>query len=113
MTFSRACSTADVATGKAFGTVVDGVPVAVVSTDEGWFAIHDECSHAAVPLSEGDVDDCHLECWMHGSRFDLRTGVPDALPATIPVPVYPISIDGDDVLVDVENPYEISGELSA
>jgi 3-phenylpropionate/trans-cinnamate dioxygenase ferredoxin component len=105
MSFARACGTAEVAVGTARATVVDGVPVAVVLTDEGWFAIHDVCSHAEVPLSNGDVDDCHIECYMHGSRFDLRTGVPDQLPATVPVPVYPISIDGDDVLVDVANPH--------
>jgi len=113
MTFARACATTDVAVNTAFATVVAGVPVAVVSTDDGWFAISDECSHAAVPLSDGDIDDCHLECYMHGSRFDLRTGIPDALPATIPVPTFPITIDGDDVLVDVENPNELPGELSA
>jgi len=44
---------------------------------------------------------------MHGSRFDLRTGIPDQLPATMPVTIYPVSIDGDDVLVDVDNPYPV------
>ena len=107
MTFARACATADVAVGTARAATVGGVPVVVVSTDDGWFAIHDECSHAAVPLSDGDVEDCHIECYMHGSRFDLRTGVPDQLPATMPVPIYPISIEGDDVLVDVANPYHV------
>ena len=43
------------------------------------------CSHAAVALSEGDVEDCTVECWLHGSRFDLRTGKPTGLPATEPV----------------------------
>ncbi len=104
MTFARACAASEVALGTARAAIVDGVPVVVVSTDEGWFAIQDECSHAAVPLSDGDVEDCHIECYMHGSRFDLRTGWPDQLPATVPVPIYPISIEGDDVLVDVANP---------
>ena len=42
--------------------------------DDNFYAIYDECSHAAVALSEGEVDGCTLECWLHGSRFDLRTG---------------------------------------
>ncbi len=63
--------------------------------------IRDECSHAAIPLSEGDIDHCHVECWLHGSRFDLRTGKPTGLPATEPVPVFPVQIDGDDVLIDL------------
>jgi len=105
MTFARACAAADVTLNRPLAATVGGVSVAVVSTDEGWFAIYDECSHAEVPLSDGDVEDCHIECYMHGSRFNLRTGWPDQLPATTPVPIYPISIDGDDVLVDVANPY--------
>ena len=77
--------------------------VAVVRCDDGSVhAVHDECSHEAVPLSEGDIEDCTLECWLHGSRFDLRTGEPTALPAIRPIPVYPVTIDGDDVLVDVD-----------
>jgi len=46
----------------------------------------------------------YFECWLHGSRFDLRTGEPTGLPAYEPVPVYPVRLDGDDVLVDVKNP---------
>ena len=44
------------------------------------------------------------ECWLHGSRFDLRSGEPTTLPAFEPVAVYPVQIDGDDLLVDLENP---------
>ncbi|XAS74962.1 Rieske 2Fe-2S domain-containing protein [Dermatophilaceae bacterium Sec6.4] len=59
------------------------------------YALRDECSHGQVQLSEGEVDDGYVECWMHGSRFDLATGIPDCLPATQPVTVYPVRvIDG-------------------
>ena len=66
----------------------------------------DVCSHAEVALSEGEVtfDDKgtpEIECWLHGSAFDLRTGKPSGLPATRPVPVYPVKIEGDDVLVSL------------
>jgi 3-phenylpropionate/trans-cinnamate dioxygenase ferredoxin subunit len=62
------------------------------------------CSHGEVPLSDGDIDGCTLECYMHGSRFDLRTGLPLELPATMPVPVYPVRLDGESVFVDPDNP---------
>ena len=65
------------------------------------YAIHDVCSHANVALSEGEIEDETIECWLHGSRFDLVTGRPTGLPATKPVPVYPVKIDGDDVFIDV------------
>ena len=74
-----------------------------VARSEGqFFAVFDECSHAEVPLSEGDVEDCTVECWLHGSRFDLRTGEPTGLPATEPVAVYAVKVDNDEVFVDVE-----------
>ena len=81
---------------------VDGVPVALVLLDDGSLhAVGDTCTHADVSLSEGAVEDCAIECWLHGSSFDLRTGRPLSLPAIRPVPVFPVTLDGDDVLVDV------------
>jgi 3-phenylpropionate/trans-cinnamate dioxygenase ferredoxin component len=105
VTFVKACALAEVGEGTAVGVEIDGVPVAVVHSQDGEVhAIHNVCSHAEVALSEGDVEDGEIECWLHGSRFDLRSGQPTGLPATEPVPIYPVKVDGDEVLVDVENP---------
>jgi 3-phenylpropionate/trans-cinnamate dioxygenase ferredoxin subunit len=67
-------------------------------------AISDICSHGQVSLSDGEVEGCTVECWLHGSRFDLRTGKPLSPPAIKPVPVYPVTFDGERVLVDVDAP---------
>lgn len=99
--FVRAAALSDLEEDTPLRVELGGVPVSVVRTDEGVFAINDICSHANVSLSEGEVEDCTIECWLHGSRFDLRTGKPSGLPATRPVPVYPVKIEGDDVLVSV------------
>jgi len=99
--YVRACALTDVAEGEAIGVEVGEEPVAIVRTCGEVFAIRDVCSHAEVPLSEGEIDGRTIECWLHGSRFDLRTGKPTGLPATEPVPVYPVKIEGDDVLVDI------------
>ena len=96
-----ACAVADVADGTAKRVMLDGVPVAIVRSDGEVYAIHDVCSHANVALSEGEVEGQTIECWLHGSRFDLVTGRPTGLPATQPVAVYPVKIDGDSVLVAV------------
>ncbi len=99
----RACSVADVPVAGAVRVEFGGRPVAVVRTEhDEIFAILDVCSHADVPLSEGEVDDTTVECWLHGSRFDLRTGKPTGLPATRPVPVYPTTIDNGDVYVRLD-----------
>ncbi len=104
MAFNRACALADLAPDAPVATTIDDVAGAVVLHEGDVYAIHDECSHQAVPLSEGEVDGCEIECWLHGSRFDLRTGKPSGPPATEPVPTYPVRVEGGDVLVDVTAP---------
>jgi 3-phenylpropionate/trans-cinnamate dioxygenase ferredoxin subunit len=102
--FLRACAASAVAPETAIAVEVDEVDLAIVHSGDEFFAIADECSHAAIPLSEGDVGDREIECYLHGSRFDLRTGKPLGLPATEPVAVYRCQVVGDDVLVDVSCP---------
>jgi 3-phenylpropionate/trans-cinnamate dioxygenase ferredoxin component len=97
----RACAVSEVVEGTALAVTVDGIDIALVREGDEIYAVRDECSHAAIALSEGDVEGCEIECWLHGSRFDLRTGKPTGLPATEPVAIYPVSVEGDDVLVDV------------
>ena len=92
------------AEGVATAVTVDGVDVARVRSGDEVFAVRDECSHAAIPLSEGEVEGCEIECWLHGSRFDARTGKPLNLPATEPVPTYPTTIEDGRVMVDVSAP---------
>jgi len=104
MSFVRACALAELKPDSALAVEVDGEDVAVVRSGDEYFAIADLCSHAAIPLSEGDVEDGEIECYLHGSRFDLRSGKPTGLPATEPVAVYPVRVEGDDLLVDVTSP---------
>jgi nitrite reductase/ring-hydroxylating ferredoxin subunit len=81
---------------------VEDVAVMVVRTAAGELhALFDTCSHAEVPLSEGEIVDGEIECWLHGSTFNLGTGKPSCLPAVDPVPVYPTKIEGDVVYVAV------------
>ncbi len=106
MSAQQACRLSDLAPGSALRVELAGgdgaVEVAVVRTDDGEvFAISDICSHGQVSLSDGEVEGDHIECWLHGSMFDLRTGAPQALPATKPVPTYPVTLDGEQVLVEV------------
>jgi 3-phenylpropionate/trans-cinnamate dioxygenase ferredoxin component len=100
--FTRACALSDLPPAGAIGVEVNGEPVAIVRAEGEVYAIRDVCSHAEVPLSEGDIYDQTVECWLHGSCFDLRTGNPTGPPATEPVPVYPVKIDGDDVYVALD-----------
>jgi 3-phenylpropionate/trans-cinnamate dioxygenase ferredoxin subunit len=99
----RVCSVEDVPKGGTLAVSAEGVEIAIVhGEDDQFYAIYDECSHAEIPLSEGDVDGHTVECWLHGSRFDLRTGKPTGLPATEPVPVYPVEVRDGDVHLSLE-----------
>jgi 3-phenylpropionate/trans-cinnamate dioxygenase ferredoxin subunit len=97
----RVCAAADVPTPSARRFDVDGHRLCVVHLDQDWYVIGDRCSHADESLSQGDlwIEDREIECPKHGSTFDLRTGEPQVLPATKPVPVYEVRLAGDDVLV--------------
>jgi len=103
----------DLAMDTALKVDVAGQDVALVRCEEGVFAIGNHCSHADVDLSEGEVEGCALECWLHGSQFDLRTGRPLSLPALEPVPTYRVEIDGDGddarILID-PTPHLVSNE---
>ena len=99
--FVRACAVSDVPEDGAIGVEIDGNPVAVVKADGEVYAVRDVCTHEEVALSEGEVYDTTLECWLHGSCFDLRTGEATGPPATKPVATYPVKIDGEDVLVSL------------
>ena len=101
MSFQRALALAEVPEDEAVGVTLGDQGVAVARHGDEVFAVEDVCSHAAVALSEGEVDDCTVECWLHGSRFDLRTGKPTGLPATEPVATFPAEIRGDEIYVDI------------
>jgi 3-phenylpropionate/trans-cinnamate dioxygenase ferredoxin subunit len=97
----RVCSVGDVGDDGAQRFDVDGHRLCVVHIGADWFVIGDRCSHQEASLAEGYVwpDEVGIECPKHSSTFDLRTGEPRSLPATKPVPVYAVRVDGDDVLV--------------
>ena len=76
--------------------------LALVRIGDEVFAIRDECSHGKVRLSEGDVVGGTIECYLHGSTFDLATGRPLNLPATAPVRVFACRVEGGDVQIDVD-----------
>ena len=99
----RVCGWSELADGTPRRVEVNGRAVALVRIGEQVHAIDDSCSHAEVSLSEGDVDfeECALECWKHGSLFDLRTGEALTLPAVRPVAVHAVTLEGDDVLVEI------------
>ena len=98
----RLCGRKDIESGAVRRFNVGPHRIAVVRIDDDFYGLGDTCSHEDYSLSEGEVltDECEIECWKHGSTFDLCTGEPRSLPATKPVAVYRVRIEGDDVLLE-------------
>ena len=99
----RVCSLTDLDDRKPVAHQVgdECTPVLLVRDGDTVHALRDLCSHAEVALSEGEVTRKGVECWLHGSCFDLRTGRPSSPPATEPVDVFAVELRGGDVYVDV------------
>jgi 3-phenylpropionate/trans-cinnamate dioxygenase ferredoxin subunit len=94
---TKVCALGDLSVSTAKKVVVDGTAIAVVMDSAGdVHALGDVCTHGDISLSEGFVEDDTLECWAHGSKFELSSGTPLTLPAYEPVPVFAVEIiDGD------------------
>lgn len=97
----KVCRADDLSVKSAVKVTIDGTPIALVKDSSGAIhAIGDTCSHGEISLSEGFVEDDTLECWAHGSKFDLATGKPRNFPAFEPVPVYAVTLQDGDVYID-------------
>ena len=77
----------------------NGIGICVAKVKNEVFAIDDTCSHSDASLSEGEIVDGKIECWLHGAQFDLKTGEAVTPPATVPVNTYEVLIEGDLVKI--------------
>lgn len=102
MGFVKVAVAGDIKPGKAIRVEIDDEPVAIFNVEGTLYAIGDTCSHEEAALSEGDIfGDC-VECPLHGAEFDIKTGQAKTLPAVGPVPTYAIKVEGDAVLVSLD-----------
>ena len=102
-TRERLCRVDDLAPGTARRFDVGRHRIALVRIGDDFYAVGERCSHADFSLSEGEIwsDELEIESWKHGSTFSLKTGEPQSLPATRPVPVYDVRVEDDQVWVEL------------
>lgn len=94
----QVCPVADLEPGEP--VLLETVPpISVWNVDGVVYAIDDTCSHAEASLADGDLEGCLVECPFHMAQFDLRTGEPQGLPATIPVRTHAVEIHDGMVTV--------------
>jgi 3-phenylpropionate/trans-cinnamate dioxygenase ferredoxin component len=103
MAFVSVAALSDVPPGGVLGVETQGARICLVNVEGEVYAFRDNCTHQDFPLSEGelDTDDCTITCEWHGAKFDVRTGEAKGLPATRPVAVYGVRVEGQEILVDI------------
>lgn len=101
--FRRVARVDEIAPGEARAFEVDGEPIAIYNVDGQFFATCDTCSHEEASLAEGWLDDDVVTCPVHGAEFSVRTGEVLSLPATEPIATYPVRVEGDDILISMED----------
>ena len=89
--------------GEPMKIEIDGTSVCVVRVGEEVFAIADTCSHADASLSDGEVSDFKIECWLHGAEFDLRSGAALTPPATQALETFTVNKSGNSVTITKKN----------
>jgi 3-phenylpropionate/trans-cinnamate dioxygenase ferredoxin component len=100
----RACSLADLTPTEGLRISTVDPPIAVFLTESGEvFALDDTCTHQEASLADGWIEDCWVECPLHASRFDLRSGTVDAPPAKLPVRAHAVEVEDGAVLVTLSD----------
>jgi 3-phenylpropionate/trans-cinnamate dioxygenase ferredoxin subunit len=103
VTSYRVAEQADLGPGQLLLVEAGGEPVCLARLPDGTvYAVSDTCTHEQVSLSEGEIWERSVQCWQHGSLFDLATGEVTGLPAQIPLRTFPVRIEDGAIFVEVE-----------
>ncbi len=81
---------------------LDGLAVLLFNVEGEYYAIEDVCTHDGAPLGNGRFNGKQISCPRHGARFDVCTGKALTMPAVEPVETYPVKVEGNDILIEVD-----------
>ena len=97
--FVKVAATGDVSPGQMKLVEVGEERILLVNIEGEYHAVNEVCTHAFAPLSEGDLTGPEVECPLHGSVFDVKSGEAVTPPADEPLTVYQVKVEGSDILV--------------
>jgi 3-phenylpropionate/trans-cinnamate dioxygenase ferredoxin subunit len=92
----------ELAPGEKKQIELDGLGIALFNIDGEYYAIEDVCTHDGAPLGHGQFVGEEITCPRHGARFHVKTGAALCMPAFEPVDTYPVRVEGNAILVEVE-----------
>ena len=97
--FVIAASTGDLSPGEKKMIQLGKEYIMLANVDGSYFAVDVECTHAYAFLSMGPLDGEEVTCPLHGAVFNVKTGKALTAPAQLPLMVYQVKVDGDDILI--------------
>lgn len=101
-TWIDALGTAQLPSDDVIGVNVGGRDIAVYTVGDEVYATDNMCSHGQARLCDGFLEGHEIECPLHQGKFDIRDGRPTCAPVTVPVRIYPVRIEGDRVLLQLD-----------
>ncbi len=101
--FEKVANVSDIKPGEIKSFVVGNEMVAICNSDGTFYAFMDECSHQALPLSDGLLEGKTLTCAYHGAEFNIVTGGALCLPAVDGVETFEVKVEGDDIYILIED----------
>jgi nitrite reductase/ring-hydroxylating ferredoxin subunit len=100
--FKKVAVLGDVPPGKMLCVQAGGARLLLANVDGEILATDELCTHEDAPLATGSLKGGFVKCPLHGSRFNLRTGAAMDEPAEEPLRTYPVRVEGNDILVNLD-----------
>ena len=98
----KVAQTSDLSPGASKVVQADSHSIALFNVEGTFYAIDNKCTHRGGPLGEGELTGDTVECPWHGAHFNVKTGAVTSPPAPAGVRSFPVKIEGNDVLVEVD-----------
>ena len=92
---------ADVPTGKMYRAEHQGQFYLLANIDGTVYAVDEMCTHEDASLYKGSLHGDCVQCPLHGSRFDLKSGEALDEPAEESLNTYAVKIDDGCILIAV------------
>jgi len=103
MTWTKIATTGQLEDDETMPVTIGQTQLALYRSEGEYFASDNVCTHAYALLSDGYLEDGCIECPLHQARFDIRTGKAMCAPATQDIRIYPVKVEGEDILVKLQD----------
>ena len=98
----KVAQTSELSPGTGKVVEADGRSIALFNVEGAFHALDNTCTHRGGPLGEGKLNGESVTCPWHGANFNVKTGAVTKPPAGAGVRSFPVKVEGNDVLVELD-----------